>query len=160
MKALKYTSTEIDIDITDISLLTIEEAEALSENIRRYAHWWWLCSPGAYSDDAAYVSRNGYVYDCGDYVGDDDGGVRPALTIADLDSLNLKIGDPLVIQDKEYIYIGNNKVLYNDKPIYHRFNLGPNDYKKSAIKKIVDNWLKPERVKSKENFSKADQIEL
>ena len=43
------------------------------------AAWWWLRSPGGYSDGAAVVSCSGWVYGSGDdvlYCGD---GVRPAL---------------------------------------------------------------------------------
>lgn len=46
--------------------------------------WWWLRSPGKYTDLAAYVyfgSFNGSVYFYGNNVGSDDGSVRPALWI-------------------------------------------------------------------------------
>ena len=43
------------------------------------AAWWWLRSPGSYSNDAAGVSNNGWVFRRGDYVDDNVGGVRPAL---------------------------------------------------------------------------------
>lgn len=144
MKALRYTPTEIEIEITGISLLTIEEVEVLPENIRQYGDDWWLRTPGFYSYHAAYVSNNGSIGDYGGDVDDvDDYGVsvRPTLTVANLDSLNLKIGDILVIKNKKYIYIGDNRVLYNDKAVYHRFDKESNDYEKSEIKKIVDKWL-------------------
>ena len=43
--------------------------------------WWWLRSMGAYPSDAAIVGSNGYVYDNGRDVDDDDSGCRPALNL-------------------------------------------------------------------------------
>ena len=43
------------------------------------AAWWWLRSPGHWSDGAAVVNRNGWVYRDGDYVSSSVDGVRPAL---------------------------------------------------------------------------------
>ena len=43
------------------------------------AAWWWLRSPGGYSDGAAVVSCSGWVYGSGDDVDNDSDGVRPAL---------------------------------------------------------------------------------
>ena len=43
------------------------------------AAWWWLRSPGGYSDGAAVVSCSGWVYGIGDYVYKYSDGVRPAL---------------------------------------------------------------------------------
>ena len=40
--------------------------------------WWWLRSPGSYSDGAAYVSIDGGVHRYGDDVNLDRSGVRPA----------------------------------------------------------------------------------
>lgn len=47
--------------------------------------WWWLRSPGAYQNDAAYVDHDGSVVCYGNYVDNDYVCVRPALWI-DLDS--------------------------------------------------------------------------
>lgn len=41
--------------------------------------WWWLRLPGRYSCSAAFVNYYGFVYRWGNYVGHDDGVVRPAL---------------------------------------------------------------------------------
>lgn len=43
--------------------------------------WWWLRSPGYLQDGAAYMSRDGYVYEVGDDVNTDNNAVRPALWI-------------------------------------------------------------------------------
>ena len=43
------------------------------------AAWWWLRSPGSYSDCAAGVDDDGWVFRNSSYVDDSSGGVRPAL---------------------------------------------------------------------------------
>ena len=43
--------------------------------------WWWLRSPGYFSNDAAYVNEYGYVYRSGYDVNYSDGAVLPALHI-------------------------------------------------------------------------------
>ena len=50
--------------------------------------WWWLRSPGGYTDDAAYVNYYGYVLDYGYGVSYDDYAVRPTLHL-DLSSSDL-----------------------------------------------------------------------
>jgi len=141
MKALKYNPEEIDIEVTDISLLTVEEAERLPENIREYEDWWWLRTPGISSHYAAFVHFDGPVSILGAGVTHVNVGVRPALTISNLEDLGVRVGDTIIIQDKKYVVVSDNKVLYNDDAVYHRFDKDSNDYEKSEIKKIVDGWL-------------------
>ena len=61
--------------------------------------YWWLRSPGYYSNDAAYVNINGYVRRYGYDVHDDDVGVRPAL------HLNLKASSD-AISTSSWLYAG------------------------------------------------------
>ncbi len=63
-----------------IYLLSLDEAENVSEDIRAEGSWWWLRSPGIYSDYAAVVSDGGDVYTRG-YSVDIEAGVRPALNL-------------------------------------------------------------------------------
>ncbi|MBO7732368.1 MAG: hypothetical protein J6S67_07440 [Methanobrevibacter sp.] len=138
MKAIKYTPKEIDVEIANISLLTVKEAKALPENIRRYVAGWWLQSPGYISFLASGVYNFGDVNINAYSVDDDDVCVRPAITIS---NARLKIGDIITIQNKKYVAIASNRVLYDDKVVYHRFDASTNDYDNSEIKKIVDEWL-------------------
>lgn len=144
MKALKYNPTEIDIDITDISLLTLKEIERLPEKIRRYDDWWWLRSPGGFPGCAAYVYSDGSVDDYGYDVDYDCIAVRPAITVS---NIRFEIGDAIVIQGKKYVAIAPNKILYNDEVVCHRFDKESNEYEKSKIKKIVDGWFEREEEK-------------
>ena len=53
-----------------------------SERVAKFNNggfWWWLRSPGYYPFRAAIVDTGGYVGLNGNYVGDREGGVRPAL---------------------------------------------------------------------------------
>lgn len=63
-----------------IYLLSIAEANALSDNIRANGSLWWLRSPGAYSRNAAAVNENGSVGTFG-YSSSSERGVRPALNL-------------------------------------------------------------------------------
>ena len=79
-----------DVEVTDkVWLLSTDEAEKLSREIREFDDWWyWLRSPGYSSRyDAAYVDNDGVVNPDGDYVWNDSGIVRPAMRvrIEDLD---------------------------------------------------------------------------
>ena len=141
MKVTRYNPEEIEAVVTDISLLTLEEAKALPENIRQYRGWWWLRTPGDERFTVAFVYNGGSVNSYGTDIGYNYNCVRPVLTIADLDFFDLEVGDTLAIQNKRYIYIGDNRVIYNGELVYHRFDEDSNDYEKSEIKKIVDNWL-------------------
>ncbi|MCL2071190.1 MAG: hypothetical protein FWH07_03035 [Oscillospiraceae bacterium] len=82
-----------DMHLTDVAgpavknarlwALSLGEAQNVNEALREFSTWWWLRSPGRYSYIAAYVRRDGFVYDYGDDVRLNNwvGGVRPALQL-------------------------------------------------------------------------------
>ena len=141
MEAIRYIQKDIEVEITNITLLTIEEVRALPPDIRCYCGWWWLRSPGCTSACAAVCCAVGTVDYYGYEVNYFNGTVRPALTLSNLDSEPLEIGEEISIAGKNYIAIGKDRVLYNDKLFLHRFDKKSNEYEKSEIKKIVDKWL-------------------
>ncbi len=143
IKAIEYIPKETILEVEEITLLTIKEAEALPENIRDYENWWWLQSAGCESDLAAYVSFDGSANKCGFSVDFSDGGVRPALKIINMQFHN--IGDIISIKNKRYVVIAEDRVLYDDDLICYRFDVDSNDYEKSEIKQIVDKWLEEEK---------------
>lgn len=129
-------------------LLSVEEAEQITDGILAYLCDWWLRSPSDYSDCAASVHSNGSVSHFGDYVDDSLVAVRPALYISNFDSLNLKIyKDIIKVFDKYWIYIGDNKALLMDEPLTtmaFRKDWRAEDvnvYEKSDVKKWLDNWF-------------------
>ncbi len=81
----------------NIYLLSVDEANALDDRVRKCGswyelnyQWWWLRSPGANTDYVAYVGKgkDGVIDPLGDIAGNDYGAVRPAL--------NLRIADHTV----------------------------------------------------------------
>lgn len=128
-------------DVTKIELLSIEEANEIPNWIRANCSWWWLRSPGLRQGSAAYVDLGGSV-DCrGGNVSIDYAYVRPALTIKNLDSFNLKIGETIEVGELIAQYIGDNKVLPCKSIGDHRFDSTSNDYEESEIKKYIEDWL-------------------
>ena len=103
-------------DIKEITLLSIEEAEKLPQDILRCNDWWWLRSPGAHrSNYVAGVYSGGYVDVEGSHVNYDDFAVRPVLKVSNLESLNLKIGDKVAcLGDRIWYYIGDDSILHCD----------------------------------------------
>ncbi len=73
-----------------IYLLSVEEANALDNSVRKCGswyeldyQWWWLRSPGVNADYVTYVGKHedGVIDPHGDIAGNDYGAVRPALNI-------------------------------------------------------------------------------
>lgn len=133
-------------DIKALVLLDTIDAENLPTNIRKYFYSWWLRSRGAEGATAAFVGKSGRVYDEGDYVRSPNA-VRPALWIRGLDGLYPDIGDVIMIQNRPWAYIGNDKVLLVGEPLARgAFNTEPdNNYGTSHIKSYLDslfrNWF-------------------
>jgi len=132
-------------------LLSIEEAEnLLTQEERECTYqgkpcWWWLRSPGSYSDRAACVDRGGLVYYIGDRVNYVNDCVRPAL-ILNLSSSNLQIGDIFEFGEYKFKVISSGYALCEeaiDRCAFRKDwkSKDANVYEKSDIKKFVDNWF-------------------
>lgn len=146
MLVKKHTAEGVNLDITGVTLLSIEEAEELPFKFRKYTSRWWLRSPGYNSYYAAFVYSNGSVDDFGDYVDLDSNMVRPALQIKNLESSNLKIGDVFYFGGKPFEVISNNLSFCLDCIGFYCFRRDceasdANDYNKSDVKKYVDDWF-------------------
>ena len=135
-------------DIKALVLIDTIDAENIPIDIRKYSDSWWLRSRGAGSALTAYVGKHGRIDDDGDYVRSSKA-VRPALWIRGLDGLYPNVGDVIMIQDRPWAYIGNDKVLLVGKPLAKgAFNVNTdkgNDYGSSHIKAYLDsvflNWF-------------------
>lgn len=144
LKAIRKTEEEVSLKITGATLLSIEEAEALPNYLRRYHNcWWWLQSPGYGSDHTAVVGSYGSVFGSGNYVCYDNGVVRPALKIK---NSNLKIGDSIFFGDKEFEIISEELAFCKSDIGNHCFRekwkaKDANDYEKSDVKRFVDKWF-------------------
>ena len=147
MKAEQIVTKPIEVELGGITLLSSAEAEKLDRNILSCGkwNWWWLRSPGKETSSAAYVDDNGFIHDCGNNVSFESGGIRPALRIANPESLNLRQGDRIILAGKEWTAVSNDLILCNEIVGRSLFcmNCGEdsaNDYEKSDAKRWLDNW--------------------
>lgn len=149
LKVIRKTKEEVNLKITGATLLSIEEAEALPDHLRRYTNWWWLRSPGTKHIYASYVNCPGYINfnKYGEFVDNSETTIRPALKIENLKSLGLKVGDSIFFDDKEFEVISDTLAFCTTDIGTHCFHEdeyaeGANDYKKSDVKKFIDGWFK------------------
>ena len=135
----------IELEIDGVTLLTVEEAKALTDKQRYQTASWWLRSPGNNDYNAAFVvGGSGFVYVFGIIV-DKEFGVRPALQISNLTSLNFEIGDKFDFANYTWTVISEDKALCDDIIDNSAFRKDwkakdANDYEKSDIKKYLENW--------------------
>ena len=152
MKVTRIITQELDLEITEATLLTIEEARKLPGRLRRYDEWWWLKSPGLCSNYVAFVDNGGFVNSFGDYAFVDNI-VRPVLIISNFESTDLKIGDTFEFGGEQFEIISDGKAFCLGDIVYKEFREDPdapdaNDYEKSDVKKYIDDWF--EKVKEAE----------
>ena len=137
-------------DIREITLLSIEEAEKVPQELRMleengYLCWWWLRSPGYDSRHAASVNRDSSVYYNGDHVGTVDICVRPALKTENL-SFDLKKFEKAKMFGHTWTAVTKDLVLCDDslgKMAFRKDYDTPNanNYEKSDIKAWLGDWL-------------------
>ena len=133
-------------DIESIRLLSVSEVCDLPCWIRAHGDWWWLRSPGSYSTDTTYVDCDGFIGFTGRQADNNNGTVRPALKIRNLDSQNLEIGEMVNVLGLFAQYIGRKSVLLCEGiGGYHRFDAKSNDYKTSEIKQLIEEWLEEKK---------------
>lgn len=142
MKIKKYITKELDIDIKGITLLSIEEYEASRPYIRLGDNNWWLRSPSAYNDCAAYASSCGYMDGACDFV-IESCGVRPALKIT---SSDLSTGDRFNLFEQDWTVISDEYALCDYSIGRYCFRKDcyaedANDYEASDVKKFLEDWF-------------------
>lgn len=170
MIATKLTPSQVNLEVTGITILSVDEAKRIPISIRKSAHrydWqqtsqWWLRTPGL-TRKAAYVFPDGKINTDGAYV--DCGisqsiGVKPVLTVANLTELKLGRGSKVNLAGLTWTVINEQMLLCdhivgtlnfrdygscNDR--YYEIesrNTIPveelNDFEHSDIKKYLDRW--------------------
>lgn len=100
----------VNIDITDITLLSIEEYEVAKDNIPSVDGWWWLRSPNCFSLYATCVRPGGGVNGNGHIVNGYYIGVRPAIRI-NPKSVDLQIGDKVRLKGFTWTYVSEGILL-------------------------------------------------
>lgn len=143
--------------IQEITLLTKKEAEGLPLEIRNTILAWWLRTPGIYRGTVMAVNSHGEIEN-GINACNENCGIRPVLQISNLNP-NLKLHSVVRILDREWIVIGNEKVLSKHivgftafrkrRPISDGEDMGC--YESSDIKRWLEEWLRHEREQESQN---------
>ena len=137
-------------DIMDITLLSIDEAKNVPKEILQTNCWWWLRSPGVSYLSVATIDydedrgNDGDVYEEGICVEDDEGGIRPALIIKNLESSHLQIGEKVECLHRTWFYVGENLILSEYIIDFRSFNptiIEGNRFLDSDIKRYLDDTL-------------------
>lgn len=145
MQIQKLVPQTENIEISEITLLSVMEAKALSRAQLNIGSWWWLRSPGR-STCAARVLNDGKVNAAGIYVYDSRGtGVRPALRISNLGASNLNVGEKFSAGGETWTVISKDLALCDHVVGHTCFREDwkapdANVYEKSDVKKWLENW--------------------
>lgn len=140
-KKLAESKKNNDIDVLEVTLLSVEEAGELPKEMLKSDHSWWLRSPGYLAFEVALVDG-----DCGDVI--DDGGlvdeelgVRPALK---LNLKSLKRGISFFYKGYEWEMISDDTALCKSIVGKCAFNVdgNNNEYESSDIKQWLNDWWK------------------
>ncbi len=146
---VKYTrginlEGQTDIEITDITLLSMSEIEAAQSvaNLKAKRDWW-LCSPGLiYGRTKIVRGEYGdvYVYSTFKKLG-----VRPVLKISNFNTSNLQIGDKIEVAGCKWTVISDKLILCDDivgESCYQkkRETDNVNTYETSDVKRWLENW--------------------
>lgn len=148
--------TAKNIKIKSATLLSIEEYEKHRAVISglNFDFWWWLRSPGYYSDIAADVGSIGDVDRSGRFVDNDDDAVVPALRIK---SSGSDIGRRFRFGDKEFLILSPELAISTSSIGKHCFREewdapDANDYEASDVKNYIDRWFE-DSMRKEENDS-------
>ena len=145
MEVVAFHPTRADIEISEITLLSVEEYRAARQNIPVISEWWWLRSPGSFDYIAAYVDSGGSVNAYGNYVNYANNCIRPALRISNLASSNLRAKDVIRLAGKTWTVISDDLILcdesvgncaFRDDYQAHDANV----YERSDVKKWLEKW--------------------
>ena len=134
MKTINLSSGQYEI-----TLLTAEEYEQYKDRIPLVKDWWWLRSPGSYSNHAARVSNGGSVISSGIFVNHSYGAIRPALKS---DILNLCIGDSFIALGNRWVVIDDGTAISQDVITHRRYDANSNVWETSELKRWLEQWAK------------------
>lgn len=123
----------------ELFLLSVEEYEKYKDVIPVIGSWWWLRSPGYFSNGAAGVDSDGSV-DAGGYGVNDARGIRPAFRVQKSEILNLQIGDRKSCYDFPFVKIDDDLLIAEVPIAFDKFDDDSNDYEKSYVKRFLEKW--------------------
>ena len=146
MKITRFVPTEEELQIEDITLLSVKQYEQCRKHIPWIPSPWWLRDGGEKSWLATYVDSMGGVNKDGRIVTETRFVVRPALKVESVCDAGLQVDDKFSAIGQEWTVISETLVICNEGIAEHQFaesqdGLDANDYKKSAVKKLIEKWL-------------------
>lgn len=147
-----------DLQIGYVAVLSVGEADSLPVSIKAIDSNWWTRTPGMGIGTVGVVYQGtGRIYLDGD-VCSMVCGVRPALQIDNLESLNLGKYDKFTVGSFSYTVISDDMVLCDDIvgacPFNNDMSLN-SDYDTSYLKQFVKDWSREQGFTQKMMF---DQI--
>lgn len=140
------TTQDLEVNISEVTLLSRDEYVNYKNNISKLDQWWWLRSPGDYYYSAALAYTDGTICDCS--VINDIGGIRPALKFS---NPNLQIGDRFFAANYNWTVIGEGIALCDECVGQIAFRADwrandANDYEASDVKKWLDRWCEKNEI--------------
>ena len=142
---VKTSFEPVDMDFSEITILSGGEAKLLSKRILHCTDSWWLRSSGEIQMDAQYVNKNGIIINYGGSV-ELERGVRPALRMANPKASDLRIGDKIRVAGKSWTRITYDGLILCDE-IVGETHFNPNErardankYSGSELEKWLKNW--------------------
>ena len=149
-----YLEEKQQIEINEITLLSVDEFKANRYLISNIASWWWLRTPGINIDYPGVEQIiNGWIF--AGYVSHIEG-IRPVLRIRNPKSFNLEIGDKFKLTDYIWTMLRDDLALCDDVIGKCAFRkdwkaIDANIYEKSDIKKWLENWAEENQILCKHN---------
>ncbi len=114
IKTVKVKGSDSDDEVdAKLYLLSVDEAEKVPQNVRKFTAWWWLRSPAQVANCARYVNRDGKIESETGGIVTGEGFVRPALKL-DLSAVTFE-SDTRIFTVKPYVSLKNTttKVHFN-----------------------------------------------
>ena len=149
MIATKTVTIEkiIDINIKEVTLLSLEEYEASKKRIASIGECiWWLRTPGINENDhSVMIVINTQVHKPGAFVDSEIIDVRPAIKFYDMQSSDLNIGESFQMAGYRWTVISKDIALCDDVIGNAKFREGEycenaNNYEDSDVKKFLKKW--------------------
>ena len=137
---------ELDIDIREITLMTLEEYETYMERIPKLNDYWWLRSPGQFSLSEAAVKPDGSVNREGDYINLGICAIRPVIKFNNTGGSRIEVGEQFVLGGHPFTVIDKEVAIMNDSLGCRYFRKDwkaqdANAYMQSDIKVYIEEWL-------------------
>lgn len=139
LKVIKPEKEDIGFEGDEIFLLSIEEYEKYKDKIPAIYGWWWLRSPGAYSNYVALVYSGGSVNYSGNYVWE-AAAVRPALKLRG----EYDVGARIVLNDFPWIVIDKSLAIAEvpiGQAVFDTDDTDDHCYRTSYIRAYLKKWL-------------------